>query len=191
MIVSGHSHVRRQRGVTLVELVTVLVIVGVLGAIGAARWFDRTSFDADAFTQQARAMIRYGQKVAIAQHRPVYVRLDGTSVALCFDTLCTDAERLLAPSGTNSGDVATVEACMGSTTWYCAGQPRGITYTLVPASEYAGAINYFYFDAQGKPYAGGDPLTQAQSNFQRLQVNIAGDGLARSITVEPETGYVD
>ncbi|RJG25821.1 pilus assembly FimT family protein [Massilia cavernae] len=190
MIVPGHSCVQRQRGVTLVELVTVLVIVGVLGAIGATRWFDRTSFDADAFTEQARAMLRYGQKAAIAQHREVYVRLDGASVALCFDNSCSAANRVVAPSGANSGAGATLAACGNSEAWYCEGMPNGISYSLAPAGQYVGTINYFYFDAQGKPFAGGNALGSSTSTFQRLQMDIGGDGLARSITVEPETGYV-
>ena len=189
-IVSGHSCVCRQRGVTLVELITVLVIIGVLGAIGATRWFDRSSFDADAFTEQSRAMLRYGQKVAIAQNREVYVRLNGDSVALCFANTCSSASRLIAPSGANSGSKRTLSACTNSTSWYCEGKPEGITYALVPASQYFGTLNFFYFDAQGKPFAGGDAPGTPTSTFQRLQMNIGGDGLTRTITVERETGYV-
>ncbi|MGZ8293090.1 MAG: pilus assembly FimT family protein [Telluria sp.] len=186
MIVSGRSHVWRQRGVTLVELIAVLVIIGVLGAIGATRYFDRASFDADAFTEQARAMLRYGQKVAIAQNRDIYVRLDGSSVALCFDSACSVPERVTAPSGANSGAASTLNACSNSATWHCEGVPRGVSYALTPG----GVPNTFYFDAQGKPFAASDAPGTATSTFNRLQLNVSGDGSTRTITVEPETGYV-
>jgi MSHA pilin protein MshC len=168
-----------RRGFTMVELIVVMILIGILGAVGAARFFDRTGFDADAFTEQARGMLRYAQKVAIAQNRPVYVRMDGNRIALCFErnAPCPADSQVLAPSGANSGSAATSANC-GSGTWYCEGKPAGVTW--------AGASNPIWFDGLGRPAYDGSDAEQ----FAGLVLNISGDGLARSVTVSPETGYV-
>lgn len=179
-IVTGHSRVRRaQRGFTMVELITVLVIIGVLGTMAATRFFDRSDFGADTFADQSRAMLRYGQKLAIAQNRPVYARITTDRVALCFEPNCNDGARVIAPSGANSGSVRTLERCAGSGAWLCEAVPDGVTQTV------SGPAALFAFDALGKPH--NVTATNVLANFQRVKVTIAGD---RIITVEPETGYV-
>jgi MSHA pilin protein MshC len=165
----------------MVELIVVMVLIGILGAIGAVRFFDRTGFDADAFTEQARAMLRYAQKVAVARNSEVSVRLDGNSIALCLGpgANCDPANQVIAPAGSNSGSNATRANCGGAPRWYCEAAPPGTGYTL------AGATNYFFYDALGRPHNADGPLGQAG-----LTLAIGGDGLTRTIRVEPETGYV-
>lgn len=170
----------------MVELIVVMVLVGILGAVGVARFFDRAGFDADAFTEQTRAMLRFAQKMAVAQNRPVYVRLDGNSVALCFSSAapCPPASQVLAPSGANSGSDATVRHCQSST-WYCEGRPSALSYSLSPAAAFSGGSAYLYFDALGRPYD-----ASGAASFPELTIAIAGDGLTRTVVVAPETGYV-
>ena len=180
---TGHSHVwRTQSGVTIVELIAVLIIIGVLGSIAATRYFDRTSVDADTFTDQTRAMLRYGQKLAVAQNRPVYALINANRVALCFETDCKVASQVAAPSGTNSGSKNTLTQCDESGSWLCEAVPSGVTHIV------SGPASLFAFDALGKPYAVSTAGTLV--NFQRVLVQIGGDGALRTVTVEPETGYV-
>lgn len=184
-IVTGRNCVRhRQRGVTMVELIAVLIITGVLGAVAAGRYVDRASFEADAFTDQARSMLRYAQKVAIAQNRDVFVRLDGKSIAACFDSACSAAGRVFAPAGADSGSAATLAECGNAAAWFCEAVPQGVSYAA------SGSLAGFRFDALGRPFNSADSAISGISTFQRSTIAISGDGATRTLTIEPETGYV-
>lgn len=177
---------RHQTGFTLVELIAVVVLLGILAALAAPRFFDRRIFDTRMFADQSRALIRQAQKVAIAQNRNVYVRLNGSSVALCFTASCSGAAELVrASSGSNSGSAPTKAACVvGSyqSFWACEGVPSGGAYSASASS--------FYFDALGQPFAAGDAPPTTVSTFAKLTITITGDGSSRAIVVEPGTGYV-
>jgi MSHA pilin protein MshC len=164
----------------MVELIVVIVLIGILSAVGVSRFFDRSGFDAAGFTEQARSMLRYAQKVAIARNAPVFVRLDGTSIALCLDAACAPGQQVTAPSGANSGRSNTVARC-NSTAWYCEGLPPDIAYAV------AGTQDVLVFDALGRPSTA-NLDTRA---FGGATLTITGDGAARMINVSPETGYVE
>jgi MSHA pilin protein MshC len=168
-----------QFGFTMVELVTVIVIIGVLGAVAAPRLFERSAFDAMAYTDQVRGLIRYGQKLAIAQNRNVYVRLDGASVALCYDVAC--ASRVVPPGGANSGSSNTQAQCANLSAWSCEGVPNGLAIT---------SASTFYFDANGKPFRSTDAPPTLNSTFADLTITVSGDGLNHNTVVAAETGYV-
>jgi MSHA pilin protein MshC len=173
----------------MVELVIVMLLIGILGAIGAARFFSRTGFDAAAFAEQSAAMLRYAQKLAIAQNRAVYVQASTQGLQLCYKNAtagaCTSADRVDAPSGSNSGSAATRSFCtIGaySASWNCEAPPAGVTIT--PSSTGAAS---FYFNGLGRPYAA---LDAGDSSFTGLSLTIKGEDLTRTISIERETGYV-
>lgn len=161
----------------MVELILVIVLVGILSALAIPRFFDRTVYDADTATEQLRSILRYGQKIAIAQNRDVFVQLAPNRVALCFENQnpCAPANQVRAPSE-NSWSDATRTAC-GVRTWMCEGRPANITGNA--------NITIMGFDALGQPFN----VPQANT-FGGLTVTIAGGDTSRTVSVAAETGYV-
>ena len=72
----------KTRGFTLVELITVLVLIGILAVAALPRFFDQNVFESRGFFDETKAQLRYAQKAAIAKRRTVCVALAGNGVAL-------------------------------------------------------------------------------------------------------------
>lgn len=159
----------------MVELIAVIILMGVLGAIGVSRFFDNTIFENRAYADQARSIIRYAQKLAIAQNRPIFVRNNGNSFAVCSNAAC-DANQLVgAPGGSNSGSAAARANCLSGATyvaaWMCEGRPAAVAV--------AGGVPLFSFDALGRP-----------SIAASMTLTFSSGGNSTTIVVWPETGYV-
>jgi MSHA pilin protein MshC len=131
------SRVKNQRAFTLVELITVMVIVGILAVVALPRFFDRNVFDSRAYYDQAISTLRYAQKTAVAQHRFVCVAFAADSITLTYDPT--------SPSPTH-----TAAACTSDLT-----SPVGVTpYTVTaPSGVTLSGFADFYFDALGKASA--------------------------------------
>lgn len=82
------------RGFTLVELVVVIALMGILVAIAAPRFASGDIFETRGDAGLLSSTLRYAQKTAIAQRKPVFViHADAIPdvVKLCFDAACNQA----------------------------------------------------------------------------------------------------
>jgi MSHA pilin protein MshC len=69
-------------GFTLVELVVTLVLIGIIAAIGAPRFFDKSVFDQYGFFNETISGVRYAQKLAVASGCVVRVNIAANSYSL-------------------------------------------------------------------------------------------------------------
>lgn len=151
------------RGFTMIELVMVLVLLGIMSVVAVSRFTDTGSFTAISQADQIRSVLRFAQKVAVAQNRAIHVRVDTTAVSACF-TQCG------APIASPSATVAIDD---------------GVTLTANPPLPYQ-----MYFDEKGRPYQATDPVGTDASTFTGLVISVSGGGYNGTVTVERETGYV-
>lgn len=79
---------RHALGFTLAELVIVIAIAAILAAIAIPQ-FNLREIDAAWFHEQVRSGVRYAQRTAVAQRRPVFVVIEaGPRLALCYADPC-------------------------------------------------------------------------------------------------------
>lgn len=65
----------QQTGFTLIELVTTIIIVGVLGSVSIPRMFDNQTFAQRGYIDELASSLRYAQKIAIASECEVTITL--------------------------------------------------------------------------------------------------------------------
>ncbi len=156
-------------GATLVELVTVILLLGILAAFAAPRFFSKSDFDSRGFFELSLSAVRFAQKLAITTGCDTRVLFQGGSFSIRQWATCIPADHtsatnpVLQPGASNPVSAA----------------PAGVT---------VGALDFF-FDSIGRPRAvvlavppNRPPLI---SNPLNLQLSIA----SRTLQVEPETGF--
>lgn len=150
-------------GFTLVELVVTLVIVGILAAFVAPRFFGTHGFEERGFHDETMFALRFAQKAAIAQRRLVCVEFpDNKTLRLRIASANPAAVCNTDLTGPDGKTPYTIDAT--ADTKY---RNADVKFAAVPATV--------TFDPLGKPGAA-------------ASVSVAG--FTPAITVEAETGYV-
>ena len=168
MIKSPPLPIRCQAGFTLVELITVMLVIGIMAVVVLPRFDLLKGFDEIGYRDKVRATLEYARKAAVAQRRYSCVSLSGNNLILTIDqnvpesyvagTCPANALRLPAADG-NCSPAAADRICAPSSVFIAAGPA-----TLV-------------FSPLGRPAATGYAYT------------VHGDA-DHVVTVEAESGYV-
>ena len=149
------------RGFTLVELITVVVILGILAALAVPRFFDSQVFEERGFYEEVASTLRYAQKIAVGSGCPVRVSITAGGYDL------KQQDELGTSNRCNLGDTNwSVQVLLPNGQAVAGSAPAGIT--LGPAMTYQ-------VDGLGQTSLGGD-----------LNVTVG----ALIMTVQAQSGYV-
>ena len=156
-----------QSGISLLELITVVTVLGALSVYAVPRMMDNSSFFARGFHDETIALLRYAQKSAIAQRRNVCATFTGTSAQLSIASTAGGAcdTALSGPTqNCSQGLPVGAKACVQAR--------NGVSFSATPA--------VLTFDGLGQPTLG----------IQSIQVSVDGVPISRRIVIEDSTGYV-
>ena len=154
-------------GFTLIELVTIMIVLGILAVVVLPRFANLNDFEAVGAADQLNSLIHYARESAVAQRR--MVRLDFSADP---PTLCQ-----LGTATTCSAACASTVALPAS--YHQAKTPVTVTDNLATTGQIC-------FNALGRPYDSSGSLSAPKT----VSVKDQTGATAETITVENETGYV-
>lgn len=155
----------RAAGFTMVELVVVMIVVGVLAAIGIPRLMGDKNMQAAVFGDQVVSGLRRAQKIATG-HRRVVCATVGTQAVILRLNACGAPG--LAIGGVDDGDFATTDSALTATP----------SVTL-------------YFQPDGRITSDAAGTTAVTATIAIAGTSGGQTTTVRTINVEGTTGYVE
>lgn len=86
-----------QLGFTLPELVMTIAIIGILAVMVAPRFMSSQGFVSRGSFDEAKALVRFAQKTAIARRQPIFVCVAADEIRAASTNACTPAVTLAHP----------------------------------------------------------------------------------------------
>lgn len=169
------------RGFTLIELVTMMIVIGIIAAYAVGRMDFTDVFEQRGKQDQVKAALQFARKAAVAQRRSVCVCVGtiaggactgGDSITLNIDTRPPETVAAVFCDGSSGGaslaplDLPGPDRDCGAANRVCSGARAAI----------ASATTTFSFDPQGR-----------SSSAANITVTVTGQP---GVTVEATTGYV-
>ena len=155
---------RDDAGFTLIELVTVMLIIGIMAFVVLPRFDLLRGYDEIGYRDKVKSTLEYARKSAVAQRRNVRVTLAANNLALTIDNDIPEGAGA-SSFPRNLALPAADGACGGATNQVCA--PANVTLTGPAALS---------FTPLGVPSAAAGYTVTGDSPY--------------TISVEAETGYV-
>lgn len=150
----------------MVELITVMVLIGVLAAIGIPRLMGDNGTGAAVFGDQVRSALRLAHSNAVARRRVVCVQAAGTTVQL----------RIRRNTGLGACDNVQLDGLADAG---FASKDSKLTVANAPATL------FFRPDGTVSDSATGAPLGSTELRI------LASGALERTIILQGSTGYVE
>jgi MSHA pilin protein MshC len=157
---------RPAAGFTLVELVTVIVILGVLAVVVLPRMTGASAFRGLAFHDEVVAALRYAQKTAVSHRRLVCASFTASTVTL----------NIASANGATTCGAATLNGPDGNAAYARSLDPANVTVSIAPAGP-------VYFQPAGTITSDG-----AGTLITDYAVTVTG---ASAILLAGATGYVN
>jgi len=156
---------RNNHGFTLIEIVTVLVLMSIIATGVLVGSMNTDEIDLTAQVAKIRNHIRYAQAMALKRSDKNWgIKCDGSTAYWFFE-------------GTNPDDSASQLTLPGEISSQILFDDINVT------------MNGFelYFDKYGRPYSDLDPITPVSSP---LSITISGGSGSVTLSVTPETGLI-
>lgn len=163
---SAINRVGGAAGFTLVELVTTIIILGILAVVVMGRLDFSSLFQQRGVADKLKAGLEFARKSAVAKRRNVCVDVSGGSVTFTVDTAAPESAAHACPGGSALALPAPDKDCAGAGNVVCSRSNATIGVVSGGSS--------FKFNAEGGASA-------------TVVLSVTGQN---NITVEAATGYV-